>query len=251
MADQPIHKFGENPFGYRPAKYRRKLPPIPETAKIPPEASNNAGAPVLTPQKPIAPLPPHLGGPQPAAAPPAKAKKGKEGKLGKKDKAGKKDAKEGKKEGAFPNHTPTKKEKITFKCGCEKTVLDVANCLCMNCTKKARAERIRRKYEKRNLTTIKKEKTKPHWSRLPHQSTIAAVYDATKEEWTGSLTIFEGEKAVAKFEDFANGQFRLMIRLDEHYRNWIAGGPPLPESVREPRPSAEEAKPPTKEKKAD
>ncbi len=58
--------------------------------------------------------------------------------------------------------------------------------------------------------------------RLPDGSKYDLVYDATRTQWTGTLTI--GEQV---FTGSAGGVFKLLNRLDKQYRQSLA--PPVPQ----------------------
>ncbi len=55
--------------------------------------------------------------------------------------------------------------------------------------------------------------------RLPNGAKFEVVYDASRTQWTGTLTI--GEKA---FTGSAGGVFKLLNRLDRQYRDSLGQG---------------------------
>ena len=57
--------------------------------------------------------------------------------------------------------------------------------------------------------------------RLPDASAFAVRFDATKNEWSGTLTI----PGVEPFSGSASGLFRLLEKLDRHYRQTLAPPP--------------------------
>jgi hypothetical protein len=57
--------------------------------------------------------------------------------------------------------------------------------------------------------------------RLPDGSKFEAVYDATRTQWVGTLTV-----GAAVFKDSAGGVFKLLTRLDEQYRKSLPAGSP-------------------------
>ena len=55
-----------------------------------------------------------------------------------------------------------------------------------------------------------------HWERLPDGAKFVVVYDATRTQWTGTLTIGE-----TVFTGSAGGVFKLLNRLDRQYRESV------------------------------
>jgi hypothetical protein len=54
--------------------------------------------------------------------------------------------------------------------------------------------------------------------RLPDGSQFEVRYDATKEQWSGSLTILTPEGAPITFTGLGSGLFPLLASLDRQYR---------------------------------
>lgn len=64
-----------------------------------------------------------------------------------------------------------------------------------------------------NAEKIEARERRAHKPRLPHESSFAAIYDAERVEWTGSLTV--GEQT---FTATRGAVFTLMRALDWEYR---------------------------------
>lgn len=62
--------------------------------------------------------------------------------------------------------------------------------------------------------------------RLPHGSSFSFWYNATEERWTGVLCISTPAKVPGElkesFADSASGVFKLLTKLDNQYRSWLA-----------------------------
>jgi hypothetical protein len=76
-----------------------------------------------------------------------------------------------------------------------------------------KAEKQKRAEEQAAMPPAQKTKTPANQGRLPHGSKFEVVYDATRTQWVGTLTVGE-----AVFKDSAGGVFKLLGRLDEQYR---------------------------------
>jgi hypothetical protein len=106
---------------------------------------------------------------------------------------------------------------------------------CRACREKKRLEeeealRVRKaekqkRAEEQAAMPPQKPKTPANQGRLPHGSKFEVVYDATRTQWVGTLTVGE-----AVFKDSAGGVFKLLGRLDEQYRKSLpAVSPESPE----------------------
>jgi len=95
--------------------------------------------------------------------------------------------------------------------------------------KACREKRQREELEAAEVRRIEKEKrvaeqshtekaVRPQTSRLPDGSQFEVRYDATKEQWTGTLTIPSPEGVPALFTGSCSGLFRLLGNLDKLYR---------------------------------
>lgn len=67
--------------------------------------------------------------------------------------------------------------------------------------------------EKAVMTPSQKKPADSNRGRLPDGAKIEAVYDASRTQWVGTLTVGE-----AVFKGSAGGVFKLLSRLDEQYR---------------------------------
>ena len=90
-------------------------------------------------------------------------------------------------------------------------------------TKVRHAEKQRRAEEAANAVRSQKKPVDDSAGRLPDGSKFEVVYDATRTQWTGTLTI--GEKV---FTGSASGVFNLLNRLDRQYRESLP--PALPQN---------------------
>lgn len=105
---------------------------------------------------------------------------------------------------------------------------------CAACRQQAQEQRVAQeenaKQEKaRKATEATKKQDKavpqekpPSGRRLPHGSNFNVTYDATKMEWSGSLTV----PNTAAFTAAASGINRLLKELDDQY--WKSAGPKEP-----------------------
>jgi hypothetical protein len=99
--------------------------------------------------------------------------------------------------------------------------------------KACRAKRHQQEQEAAELRRIEKEKRKmqeaeqqprqgkasgPQTGRLPDGSRFEVSYDATKEQWTGTLTVPTPGGSPDTFSGSGSGLFRLLSSLDRQYR---------------------------------
>jgi hypothetical protein len=73
-----------------------------------------------------------------------------------------------------------------------------------------------RKTEKQDRAGPKQSRGAPR-ERLPDGSRFEAVYDASRTQWHGTLTV-----GAAVFKDTAGAIFKLLGRLDKQYRNSLS-----------------------------
>lgn len=101
-------------------------------------------------------------------------------------------------------HTP--KEFLTHKCGHNVGVGFIENMKCYTCIANDRRERNKRRASKY-----------PMPPRLPDKATFLVIYNAEKEQWSGTLTIegkvFSGEESTV---------FNLLRKLDQQFRESTA-----------------------------
>ncbi|MFO0881814.1 MAG: hypothetical protein U0840_31340, partial [Gemmataceae bacterium] len=80
--------------------------------------------------------------------------------------------------------------------------------------------------EQRKAGEAQKAKDKapgsPQTNRLPAGSRFEVTYDATGQQWSGSLTVPTSGGSLATFTGSASGVFRLLGDLDKQYRATLA-----------------------------
>jgi hypothetical protein len=93
---------------------------------------------------------------------------------------------------------------------------------CKACREKRQKEETeaaeRRRVEKEQRKAKQPPREKPAGGRLPDGSRFEMQYDATKQQWSGTLTVPAPEGAPASFSGSASALFRLLSSLDEKYR---------------------------------
>jgi len=70
----------------------------------------------------------------------------------------------------------------------------------------------------------KKAKKKPKYhesSRLPDLSVFDVIFEADKQEWRGQLRIATGLDSNLVFSNSSSGVFRLLMKLDRMYREYL------------------------------
>jgi hypothetical protein len=97
--------------------------------------------------------------------------------------------------------------------------------------KSCREKKQQQEQEVARLRRAEKEKSKaqesgqeaakargPRTGRLPHGARFEVVYDAAKQQWTGSLTIPTPDGTAVAFSGSGSGLFPLLASLDTQYR---------------------------------
>lgn len=81
-----------------------------------------------------------------------------------------------------------------------------------------RAEKEKRKMEAAQDPAAGDKASSPQRGRLPDGSRFEVVYDAAREQWSGTLTVPTPEGAPAVFTGSGSGLFPLLSSLDKKYR---------------------------------
>jgi hypothetical protein len=105
------------------------------------------------------------------------------------------------KSGPLPEASPD--SVVTRSCGCRAGVRFLQGSKCPGCVSKARRQR--------------QGKQKATQGRLPDGAAFLVIFDATAQQWTGTLTV-----GTLVFEDQAGRVFALLERLDALYRKAVS-----------------------------
>jgi len=91
---------------------------------------------------------------------------------------------------------------------------------CRQAKEQAEAAVAKERRQQKRLASNQQRQQAKHEQRLPDGASFQTVYDAERIQWSGTLTV-RTDAGILTFSQQASGVFRLLIRLDQDYRNWL------------------------------